>query len=71
VTGPVTGLLYGDVGQFVAQCIGVVTNLVVVFALAYGFFKLTDRAMGIRVPPEVETNGLDEMEMGSDAYPRA
>ncbi len=33
VQGTVRGLLFGDPGQFVAQLIGVTTNLIVVFGL--------------------------------------
>jgi Amt family ammonium transporter len=69
VAGPVRGLLFGDPGQLAAQAIGVVTNVVFVFAASYGFFKLTDRLLGNRVPAEVEWSGLDSMEMGSEAYP--
>jgi Amt family ammonium transporter len=71
VAGPVRGLLFGDASQFVAQLIGVVCNAIVVFALAYGFFRLLDRIMGNRVPSEVEWTGLDSLEMGSQAYPHA
>ncbi|HTB75230.1 MAG TPA: hypothetical protein VK762_18400, partial [Polyangiaceae bacterium] len=70
VDGPVRGLLFGDVGQLVAQTIGVVTNAVFVFGSAYGLFLVLDRLIGNRVAPEVETAGLDDLEMGSDAYPR-
>jgi Amt family ammonium transporter len=70
VAGPVRGLLFGDAGQLAAQAIGVLANLVFVFGAAYGFFKLVDRVMGNRVPPEVEWSGLDALEMGTDAYPR-
>jgi Amt family ammonium transporter len=70
VAGPVRGLLFGDARQLVAQAIGVVTNAVLVFSVAYGFFFLLDRLVGNRVLAEVETTGLDELEMGSDAYPR-
>jgi Amt family ammonium transporter len=69
VAGPVRGLLFGDPGQFVAQLVGVVTNAVVVFGLAYGFFALIERAMGNRVSAEVERDGLDVQDMGSEAYP--
>jgi Amt family ammonium transporter len=69
VAGPVRGLLFGDASQLLAQTIGVLTNVVFVFAASYGFFKLTDRLIGNRVPAEVEWNGLDTMEMGSAAYP--
>ncbi len=70
VAGPVRGLLFGDAGQFVAQAIGVVTNAVVVFGLASLFFRGLERLLGNRVAAEVEWNGLDEMEMGSQAYSR-
>jgi Amt family ammonium transporter len=69
VDGPVRGLLFGDPGQLAAQAIGVATNAVFVFAAAFGFFKLVDRLIGNRVPPDVESLGLDSMEMGSEAYP--
>jgi len=69
VAGPVRGLLYGDVGQFAAQLIGVVVNLVVVFGLAWLFFRMVEHTIGNRVPAEVEWSGLDSLEMGSDAYP--
>ncbi|HEX4354435.1 MAG TPA: ammonium transporter [Polyangiales bacterium] len=69
VNGPVRGLLYGDVGQLVAQVIGVSINLVIVFALAYGFFWWVERLIGNRVSAEAESVGLDAVEMGSDAYP--
>jgi Amt family ammonium transporter len=69
VAGPVRGLLFGDVRQFVAQVIGVAANIVFVFPAAYGFFRLTDRLVGNRVSAEVEWSGLDSSEMGSEAYP--
>jgi len=68
VSGPVTGLLFGDSRQFAAQLIGVATNAVFVFALAFSFFSLVERMMGNRVAAEVEWNGLDEFEMGAEAY---
>jgi ammonium transporter, Amt family len=70
VAGPVRGLLFGDAGQLAAQAIGVLANVAWVFGAAYGFFRLVDRIMGNRVPPEVEHSGLDTLEMGTDAYPR-
>jgi Amt family ammonium transporter len=69
VSGPVRGILFGDPGQLAAQCIGVVANLAFVFPAAFGFFRLTDRVIGNRVPAEVEWTGLDSLEMGADAYP--
>jgi Amt family ammonium transporter len=69
VAGPVLGLLFGDPGQLVAQIVGIVTNAVVVFGLAFAFFSIVERTMGNRVAPEVERDGLDAQEMGSEAYP--
>ncbi|HEX4447412.1 MAG TPA: hypothetical protein VH044_11775, partial [Polyangiaceae bacterium] len=69
VRGPVRGLLFGDAGQLVAQLIGVVTNLLFVGGSAYLFFRCADRLIGNRVSAEIETAGLDDLEMGSDAYP--
>jgi len=47
----------------------VVTNVIVIFALALAFFVIVERTIGNRVPAEVEWTGLDPLEMGSDAYP--
>jgi Amt family ammonium transporter len=71
VAGPVRGLLFGDPGQLAAQVVGVATNALFVFGGAYGFFRLMDRVLGIRVSAEVEYQGLDALEMGTDAYPRS
>jgi Amt family ammonium transporter len=68
VAGPVRGLLFGDPAQLIAQLIAVAVNVAFVFAAAYAFFRFTDRIIGNRVPAEVESVGLDAMEIGSDAY---
>ena len=69
VAGPGRGILYGDGGQLVAQLLGIVTNLLVVFGLGILFFIIVERLIGNRVLAEVEWSGLDALEMGSDAYP--
>jgi Amt family ammonium transporter len=69
VKGTVTGLFYGDTGQFVAQCIGVLTNIVYVGVIGYVVFKLLDVTMGLRVDPEQEFEGLDQYEVAVIAYP--
>ena len=69
VGGPVRGLLFGDSAQFLAQLIGVCTNVLFVFCMAFAFFWLMERTLGNRVNAEVEWNGLDSQEMGSEAYP--
>jgi ammonium transporter, Amt family len=69
VPGAVTGLLYGDASQLVAQIIGSITCCVFVFVMFYVFFKVTDAMWGIRVSAETEVRGLDLPEVGVLAYP--
>jgi Amt family ammonium transporter len=69
VAGAVKGLFYGSAAQFAAEVIGVVVNFVFVFAVMYGFFKLLNRIIPIRVSPEVEFEGLDQNEVSVTAYP--
>src|SRR5207244_3991198 len=59
VDGSVTGLFYGDPGQFVAQLIGVCTLVGVIFTLSYVFNALIDVFVGQRVSADVELEGLD------------
>lgn len=69
VEGAVKGLFYGDGGQFVAQCIAVCVNFVFVFVVMFIFFKLSDKIAKIRVPAEVEQEGLDMAEVAVIGYP--
>jgi Amt family ammonium transporter len=69
VEGTVTGLLYGDGGQFLAQIINIIVNFVFVFVAAYLSFKLIDVIIGNRVSAEDELTGLDIPETGILAYP--
>ena len=69
VPGTVKGLLYGDASQFLAQCIGTLTNIVYVAAIGYVVFKILDVTMGLRVDPEHEVEGLDQHEVAVVAYP--
>ncbi len=70
VTGPVTGLFYGDAGQFVAQVIGGVANIVGVGVLTLVAWQITALITGgHRVTAEIEELGLDIPEMGAHAYP--
>ena len=68
IKGGVTGLFYGDAGQFVAEVIGGVTNLIFVGLAGWIMFKLLDIFIGNRVKPDVELYGLDVPEMGLDGY---
>jgi Amt family ammonium transporter len=65
----VTGLLYGDVGQFKCQLIGVAISALWAFAATFIIFKVINAVKSIRVSPEVELEGLDLPEFGGLAYP--
>jgi Amt family ammonium transporter len=69
----VTGLFYGGNGggQFLSQLAGALTICIVMFGLAYAFFKIQNALTkgGIRPPAEEEIAGLDIPEMGVLAYP--
>jgi len=69
IAGPVRGLLYGDAGQFVAQLIGPAVNFPFIFTASWLFFKVLDAIVGMRVPAEVELEGLDVHEVMPVAYP--
>lgn len=64
----VTGLLYGNVGQFGAQVVGTAVAFAWAFGLSFAFFKALDRVSRLRVSPEVELAGLDIPEMGIAGY---
>jgi Amt family ammonium transporter len=68
VDGAVRGLFYGDGGQFIAQVIGGVTNIVVIGALGWVVFKIIDVTIGLRVNAKDELEGLDVPEMGMEGY---
>lgn len=68
----VTGLLYGGGwGQLISQVIYI--GVLCIWALGIGWllFKLMDKTIGIRVPPEVELKGLDIFEHGTPAHPES
>jgi len=69
----ISGILYGNdgAGQLAAQAMGVLTIAIVMFSIAFIFFKVQNALMkgGIRPTEEVETEGLDMHEMGVLAYP--
>ncbi len=69
VDGAVTGLFYGDGGQFVAQLIACVVVALWAFGTMYVFFKIQDKIQGIRSSEADEIAGLDATEMGVLAYP--
>lgn len=65
----VRGLLYGDVSQFFAQALDSAVVIVFGFAMAWVWFKLSNLITPIRVPREVEIQGLDIAEVGAPGYP--
>jgi len=69
VAGKVTGSLFGDSSQLMAQCIGVLTNIIYVGAMTSATFWITNKLVGNRVSAEDEVSGLDMPEMGVLAYP--
>ena len=70
VSSNVTGLFYGGgMGQLMAQCIDVVVCAIWSFSVAFVFFKIQEKVMGIRPSKEDEIAGLDLPEMGVLAYP--
>jgi len=68
VAGTVTGLLYGDSGQFLASCIGIVANILWVAPVTFIALKVIGKLVGNRVPAEDEVAGLDIPEMGVAGY---
>lgn len=64
----VRGILYGDASQLWAQLIDAATVAVFGFVMAWIWFKISDMITPIRVPREVEIEGLDGPEMGVMGY---
>jgi ammonium transporter, Amt family len=64
----VTGLLYGNAMQIVAQLVGVAANLLWVGLTSFALFKSIDLIIGMRVRPFEELEGLDYHELGLPAY---
>jgi Amt family ammonium transporter len=69
VAGTVKGLFYGSASQFAAEVVGVLTNFIFVFVTMYVFFRVLDMIVPLRVPEEVEREGLDQAEVAVSAYP--
>jgi Amt family ammonium transporter len=71
VSTGVTGILYGDGSQLVAQLIAVAVICTVMFGIAFAFFKIQNALTdgGIRSDEDDEVAGLDLPEMGVLAYP--
>jgi ammonium transporter, Amt family len=57
--GGTAGAFYGNVQQFINQCIGVGTVIVYDAIVSLIILKLVDIFIGLRVSDEVEREGLD------------
>jgi Amt family ammonium transporter len=68
VPGTVTGLIYGNTTQIVAQLIGVTANILYIGVVAFIVYKLIDAVVGNRVSAAAEVEGLDLPEMGIPGY---
>ena len=66
----VEGLIKGKFGQFGIQVIGALVIMIVIFGIAYAFFKIQDKLTngGIRSTEEDEVGGVDMPEMGVLGY---
>ena len=63
------GIFSGELGQLLAQLVGVATLLGFVLPLTYGLNWLLGRFIQHRVSVDGERQGLDLHELGADAYP--
>jgi Amt family ammonium transporter len=66
----VTGLFYGDAGQFAAQCIGALACITYVSIISIIVFKVVSAMTGGTQRPsaEVEIEGVDIAEVGCLGY---
>ena len=65
----VTGILYGDSKQLIAQIVGAIVCIAWSFGSGYIFFKIQNAIRPIRPSAADELAGLDIPEMGALAYP--
>jgi Amt family ammonium transporter len=65
----VTGLLHGDVSQFVVQLGGATLTAIYAFVFTYVVFRIVNSIRSMRVSREAELSGLDVPEFGMVAYP--
>jgi Amt family ammonium transporter len=64
----VSGLLFGNAGQLVAQLLAVAVVVLFAFFGSYLLLKLVNVFSPLRVSPEAEDAGLDLSEHGEEAY---
>jgi Amt family ammonium transporter len=66
--GGVNGLIFGNVGQFVAQLEAIAVVVPFAFVGSYVLLKIVDKFSPLRVSEEAENAGLDLSEHGEEAY---
>jgi Amt family ammonium transporter len=64
----VTGLLHGDVRQFLCQVLGATLCAIWAFGATYVVFSLVNKKKPMRVAPQIELEGLDIPEFGLPGY---
>ncbi len=68
VWGGTPGLLEGNTELFIEQILGVAVTAVYSVGVTFGLLKVLDATMGLRVPEETETEGLDITLHGEQGY---
>lgn len=63
-----TGLLYGNLHQFLVQIMAAGASVIYAFVLTYILAKIVDTVMGLRVSEDEEYVGLDIAQHGEKAY---
>ncbi len=63
-----TGLLYGNVHQFIVQIVAAGSALIYAFVMTYILARIVDSVMGLRVTEDEEYVGLDISQHGEKAY---
>lgn len=66
--GGYSGLIQGNVDQFIAQLVGAGAAVIYAFVVTFALAKLVDVTMGLRVTEEEEYVGLDIAQHGEKAY---
>ena len=67
--GGVKGVIAGSCWQLLAQFIACVTLIAWCFTVAFAFFFVLKRTLGLRVPVNIERSGIDTYEHGTSCYP--
>ncbi len=63
-----TGLLYGNLHQFIVQIVAAGASVVYAFVMTYVLAKIVDATMGLRVSEDEEYVGVDISQHGEKAY---